>query len=201
MCDRARVACRSRGGAADAGSRPWSRSAGRAPSPARRGPSPLTSANEQLREQYAIDQPAEIRTSSTESRRNSATHDSRISSRSLTIRRRALRCRGTGFAPPRFARKALTANGCVRDVRAISLLDSPRRRLVHGSSSCSNVKPIRTSGHHPNGGWCVDRLRPPRFRGRAVFRAGWERRASRGVGLPDEVSWCGFRGSPLLASC
>ncbi len=54
MGDRARVAGSSRGGTADAaGEQPWSQSAGRAPSRARRRPSPLTSANEQLREQGA----------------------------------------------------------------------------------------------------------------------------------------------------
>ncbi len=36
-----------------------------------------------------------------------------ISSRSLTVRYRALRCRGTGFTPPCFARKALTVDGLV----------------------------------------------------------------------------------------
>jgi hypothetical protein len=53
MGDRARVVSGSRGCAAVSGWQTWSQSAGRAPSPARCRPSPLTSANEQ----YAIEQP------------------------------------------------------------------------------------------------------------------------------------------------
>ena len=51
MGDRARLVGSSRGCAADAGSQPWPQSAGRTPIPARRRPSPLISANEQLRQQ------------------------------------------------------------------------------------------------------------------------------------------------------
>ena len=39
--------------------------------------------------------------------------------------------------------------GCQRRARPMSLLDSPRRHPIHGSSSCSVVKPTHTAGHHP----------------------------------------------------
>jgi hypothetical protein len=73
------------------------------------------------------------------------------SSRSATVRCRALRRRDGGRTPPCFASNARTAQGLVRSSLAIKRLGSPRLHRCYRSSSCSLMNATRTSGSSPTG--------------------------------------------------